>query len=340
MIKEKISQEIDNIKGYKDLNILATVGTTARDSIDFVVLPRRKALNFYSINFLVSDSKVAEQCFRFLDGKVKFILIDVEAKKKIDIENIARTNIKKSIIIPYKPNDVTLEAADLFLLNHFNLSIKHKNILIYGAGNLGTKLALRLAERGANIYMYSRNHNKVKQISDTLNLILPKYSTNKIKSISNTEDFSDYFDAIVSFIAADKVINKNIIFSLKKEALVLDGGINNYTPEFYFHSHQKLLKCFRLDVRLSFYYSLCPLLNDVKDFFTDIQGIGFIEEVRIVSGGIIGDSGDVVVDKINSPQQIIGIANGIGGLKDLDSYTHFDKYKIQKLQKKLPLNKE
>ena len=36
---------------------------------------------------------------------------------------------------------------------------------------------------------------------------------------------------------------------------------------------------------------------------------------NIVGGGYFGDKGDIVVDKINKPEQIIGISDGSGNIK-------------------------
>ncbi|WP_379948538.1 NAD(P)-binding domain-containing protein [Ectobacillus funiculus] len=332
MIKSKVLQELGSITD-NCLNTVATVGMTSRKSVEFAVLPRRKALGFEAINFLVSSSQAAEECLRILDGRVKYIFIDVEAKKNLNLEYIAENNVKSSVIIPYKPNDATVEAADLFLLQYFKEAVREKEILIYGAGNIAGKLALRLAERGSNVYVFSRDYKKVELISEALNFILPRYSVNKIIPIENIKAFTNSFDAVISFISAERVIDDDIICSLKEKALVLDGGINNFTPQFYEIASQKLLNCFRLDVRLGFLYTLLPLLDDVRAFFNDVQGKAFVDNITIVSGGIIGASGDIIVDNIKHPRQVIGIANGLGGLKDTNDYTVSDQENLTKVQK-------
>jgi hypothetical protein len=147
-IKEKVEKELESYSCDFEYKI-ATVGTTARESQPFAVLPRRKALGFEAINFLVVNPDYAEECFKLLDGAVKYILVDIELKKKIDLMQIAKRTVKQASLISYKPNDTTLEAADMFLRHYFNDELKGKKILVYGAGNLGSKLSLRLAERGA-----------------------------------------------------------------------------------------------------------------------------------------------------------------------------------------------
>ena len=43
-----------------------------------------------------------------------------------------------------------------------------KKILILGSGNIGSKVAIRLLESGGNIFLFRRNKNKLKKISEVL----------------------------------------------------------------------------------------------------------------------------------------------------------------------------
>lgn len=333
MNQSQILQEVQHVinKGEKTI---ATIGMTSRRSNDFAILPRRSAFGFEAINFLVSNEQAAKECLKLLDNKVKYIFIDVEAKKNVDLMKIAQQMIKTSKLVPYKPNDATLEACDLFILNYFHHFLHDRHLLIYGVGNIGTKLALRLAERGAKVYLYSRNVQKVESISTALNSILPKYTGSKITPLQKIS-FSNYFDGIISFISAEEIIDEKMIPSLKNKAFVLDGGINNFSKGFYKKRTEKCLNCYRLDVRLGFAYTLLPLFDNVNVFLKEIQGREVIDGVVIVSGGVIGQDGDIVVDKVVNPTQIVGVANGLGGLKHASDYTKEDQKNILKVQQAL-----
>ena len=58
-----------------------------------------------------------------------------------------------------------------------------------------------------------------------------------------------------------------------------------------------------------------------------------IGDIRLVSGGIIGENGVVVVDNYRNLQQILGVANGEGVFKTQLDET--DQQHINKLQKLL-----
>lgn len=333
-IKEKVEKELESYSCDFEYKI-ATVGTTARESQPFAVLPRRKALGFEAINFLVVNPDYAEECFKLLDGAVKYILVDIELKKKIDLMQIAKRTVKQASLISYKPNDTTLEAADMFLRHYFNDELKGKKILVYGAGNLGSKLSLRLAERGAEVFLDSRNKKKTAEIIQVLNYFIPQYSCSSIKSIDSYENFNDKMDVFIAFTSATNVITSSYLQFIKKEGLALDGGINNFTSDFIKGANEHRISCYRLDVRAAFPHTILFLIDYINNFYHKIQGEMVFGKVRVVAGGIIGNEGDIVVDRIHKPKQIVGIANGIGGLKIESEYTSNERQNMMKLKELL-----
>lgn len=326
----KIEQEINSFSCPFECRI-ATVGTTARESEQFAVLPRRSALGYEAINFLVTSPEDAAQSFLQLDSHVQFLFIDIESKKEIDLMSIAKKAVKKAEIIAYKPNDTTLEAADLFLRHYFLDDLANKNIMIYGAGNLGSKLALRLAERGSNIYLSSRNESKTKEIVKTLNYLLPKYSKNPIQLVTGQEDLSFKIDSLISFTSSSNVIPPSFASFIKKGGLALDGGINNFSPEFIIKANESTITCYRLDVRAAFPHTVLYLIDYIRDFYTNIQGEEKRNQIKLVAGGIIGNDGDIVVDRIKNPGQIVGVANGVGGLKAEKDLTGKNRQQINEI---------
>lgn len=331
-IKEKVLKEIESFNCEFNYRI-ATVGTTAREAESFAVLPRRKALGYEAINFLVINLESAEECLKLLDEKVRFILVDIESKKNIDLMEIAKRVVKKSMIISYKPNDTTLEAADMFLRHYFDEDLKDKNFLVYGAGNLGSKLSLRIAERGAQVYLDSRNKQKTMEIVNALNYLLPKYSKNHIKVIDDYSQLVNKMDVIIAFTSATNVISTTFLQYIKKNGLALDGGINNFTSDFIKGAIEQEINCYRLDVRAAFPHSVLFLNDYIRNFYQNVQGEKNINTVRLVAGGIIGNEGDIVVDSIKEPKQIVGIANGIGGLKLETEYTEKEKSNYEQIKK-------
>lgn len=320
---EELKREIKEVTKLGKKTILS-LSTTSKKSLQYVRVPNRKFQNYLSFGIVVHNKNEAWKIINELDGVVDIFLIDVEMKQDIDLMSQASLYAEKTKLIAYKPNDTTLESIDLFIRNHYNDKLLNKKVLIYGSGNLGAKCALRFAERGANVYLYGRNHDKVRAIVDGLNFILPKFNHHSIKQITSFIDIRD-FNLLISLVSADRVLGSEIISCLSDDALVVDIGINNFSEDFYQSIGSKNLQIWRLDVRIGFPYTLNSIFDEVQDFFRFTIGKKSIGSINIVSGGYIGNKGDIIVDSINRPEQIIGVANGIGGLLSESEYS--DKIK-------------
>jgi hypothetical protein len=310
------------------------IGSTARKSKSFSILPNRNINNKLAASILITDKCTCNNILELVDGKIPIILADIEGKQDLNIYALARNVIRHSKLLPYKPNDMTLEAADIMLNKHFNYDLINKNILIYGTGNLAGKLALRLSERNAKVTLTGRNHEKTVHLANLLNSLLPKFSLNPINVLSNEID-KNQFDSLVSFVSAERVINGDFMKYLSPNALVVDGGINNLSEEFIEKKNDKDLSIIRLDTRTGLSFLEAFINSFESEFFQSVAGEKKIDGVNCVAGGIIGSHGDIILDNISSPTQVVGIANGLGGLKDEGEYNSADKKQLSILQKRI-----
>jgi hypothetical protein len=323
----KVREELKFLQDVKN-KTTAIISMTARKSTDFRVLPRREALGYTAINFLVTALDQARECLVMVDGKVDYILIDIEQKQHVPLVEEARRIIKLSKIITCKPNDATIESCDLLVRHYFKDEIENKSVLVIGSGNLSTKTALRLAERQAKVSMYSRSYPKTKKIEEALNLVLPKYTLHTIHAMKELAEHHEPFDMIISFLSAENIVGAEYLRLIKQNTLVIDGGVNNFQASFIKDALKQGAACYRLDVRIAFIYNLLLLSSEVDSFFTQVMGRKTQHGFDFVSGGMIGNSGDIIVDRIISPTQIIGIADGYGGVKSKPAYTKEDERRM------------
>ncbi len=309
------------------LRTIATVSTTSGDSRKFVVLPRRQALGFSAICFQTSDAVSAKQCFEALDGRVEIILADAESKSAPNIWTIAWGVVSTSKLYPFKPNDSTIEAAMLTIRRHFDEVLLDRRILIFGNGNLAAKMALRLAEYGALVHMQGRNSAKVERLAQTLNSILPRQSGDRI--FAAPPQGRQPYDALISFVSISAAIGPEWAGEIVPKGLVMDGGIGNLSPKFFSAGRARELQMSRLDVRSGFAYTVLPLIEETRHFFETIRGTRKVGGIQFAAGGVIADRGTIVVDRIDKPTQLIGMADGAGGLFDT---LHLQPAERQKLQ--------
>lgn len=327
-----INNELGYLRSIKEKSI-GIISMTARKSSSLRTLPRRTALGFTAINFLVTEAEQARNCLLALDGQVEYILIDIEQKQNISLISEARRIIKTSKVITCKPNDATIESCDLLMRHHYNDELENKSVLVIGSGNLSTKIALRLAERQANVHLHSRSYQKTAQIAECLNLILPKFS----KPIQAIKTPKKKYNIIVSFLSADEIIGEEYLPLLSENSLIIDGGIKNFKSTFIKGALEKGITCYRLDVRIAFLYYLLFLSHEVESFFTHVMGrIEYQDKgYHLASGGIIGSMGDIIVDKVMKPTQVVGIADGLGGIKSETCYSYEEKNRVVEILKNL-----
>lgn len=319
-IYEALVKEWDYLAPHDNKAI--TISNTAKSQFDFKVLPRRYGNKTAVACFLVNDDNFLKETVNFFDGKVETIYVDVEQKQDIDLYNVSKALIHQSKLISVKPNDIAIESCDLLLRKMFDDNLSDKNIAVIGTGNLASKIALRIAERQANVYMEGRSRDKEQKITTGINYFLPAY-TNPIRTMKDWQGTS-HFDAVISFLSGPYWGEEQILPSIDQKTLIIDGGISNFSSKFI----QKMLHqgntISRLDVRFALPYQFLDGMPDTMVFYDDIYGVRHIGDYTIVAGGYIGSEGSIIVDQIKHPTQIIGVADGMGGVKDTENIKEND----------------
>lgn len=301
---------------------LIFLSTTSKHNKSYLRLPDKHVLNHYYPNFLVSNLKSLNNVINdYNEGDIYFVL-DTERKQGISLYHAASLENK----IDYKPNDLTMEAADLAILNYFNRDISNKDIGIYGTGNIAFKIALRLSERNARVHIFGRKQRKIKVCIDALEQVTFD------KELIHHGDKDSRLDSFVSFVSADEVISSDYNNLLKDNALCLDGGIGNFSKEFISTALENGHDVRRLDVRQSQEIMDGYINSRLNSQFSQIIGRDIINNHPVVAGGIMGIDGQIIIDRIVKPTRVIGIANGIGGVKNESDLSAEEHIKIQEVQ--------
>ncbi|WP_414052808.1 NAD(P)-binding domain-containing protein [Macrococcus animalis] len=312
-------------------NNLIFVGTTSNHGKDFIELPPKKIFGIECKNYSVNSEAVLYELFD-KNPEATFVL-DVEKKQKYSLINLVK-NYKNNVrFIDYKPNDITLEAADIAILKYYGYDLYGKSIGVYGTGNISFKLALRLVERNCNVFLYGRNEEKVKDICKVINNIT--FGNQFIEQ----GQFNEQLDCFVSFVSAKEIISSTYLDLLNADALCIDGGIGNFTKDFIEKANELGLNVRRLDVRQANEVLEGYIKSKLDNSFDAIIGKNTINDINIVAGGIIGKDSEIIVDRIDSPNRVIGVANGIGGLKSSDNLSKKDLERIENINEYIRENK-
>ena len=330
--------------------IVFSISTTAKQEQCPYLTPVRVCKDFVLGGCIIFDQKHLYSLLENIDGDVDIILSDSEKMitshiktvnngvvsqsshlGEVTISNICYQAIKKSHIFEFKPNDLTVNAAWSFLTQRLNY-LNGKKICILGSGNIGSKLALKLVECGAEVSIYRRNINKGKIIVNGLNLIKPERVANKIQFYSDAAKASSKADVLIGASSGSSIIDENIVKNLRRDCLIVDLGKNNLTENAIKIAIEYSMNIYRTDVTPaieSFVYELLKTQDNLKHSCGK-KDLGFC---NIVSGGYFGRRGDIVVDSIGNPIRVLGVAQGNGLLKPVLSAA--DKDNITRLKKSL-----
>jgi hypothetical protein len=259
----------------------------------------KKLLDYFEINDSVINNK-SRSCIEFgnISAAVRMVVPDNK-------------------IIEYKPNDITVDAVWTFLSIKLN-RLSGKKVAILGCGNIGFKLALKLVESGVNVVLVRRDSSKGVLMANSINMVKPKTTIATAIYNSSPLQASSFCDVLIGTANASvPIITWDMIQSMSPDGFVIDVGKGNVEDYAIKKSIEENIDIIRGDVTASLY----GFISHRQHMFDIIQHkIGRMEiesHVSIVSGGLLGRSGEVVVDNYSSPSIIYGVADGCGHMKTL-----------------------
>lgn len=115
-------------------------------------------------------------------------------------------------------------------------------------------------------------------------------------------------------VIADKidVYELNFHAGVKLVYDLMSGSINAKVAQYLL---DKGIEVIRLDGRPALASEVVSII-DAQNLTENIMGRGQVNNVTVIAGGFWGRVGDVVVNSIKNPTQVIGIADGKGGIKN------------------------
>ncbi|SVA88996.1 uncharacterized protein METZ01_LOCUS141850 [marine metagenome] len=330
-----------NLKKNKSEILVFMIGNTSQDLGEGrpYITPIRKLSNGYVFGSIVYSQAQAIILSAAIDGQVDFIFVDTEKKlpinKKPDhaplehfgmkhlnlnprglveygnISSVCSDVIKKSHMFAYKGNDMTIDTTWLFLIEKFR-ELSGKKILVFGAGNIGNKLALKLVECGCDVVLVTRKFSKSTNISKSLNKIKSQSVLSSISISDNPYDASFNVDAIIGCTNTEPVIDMQMIDNMSDEGAVIDIGKGTIHQDAIDLCNQKGIDIWRLDIT-AIVSSLISSSTSMQNLLNDSFGRKrLVDDVYIVSGGFMGSKYDIIVDSYTDPTSIIGVCKGSG----------------------------
>ena len=232
---------------------------------------------------------------------------------------------------------MTVDSIDLFLSHYYAKDIRGvggKKVAIIGAGNIGSKIALHLVERGAKVFLSRRNKKKLNTICSAINFIKPLSSREKVIGSSNM-NACEKADILIGSADGREVITLEMIKKIKNRAIIIDAGKGTISKDAIAYAKFRRQEIFRVDVSAAFEGLITKTMSMQK-----IIDNGFKEkrilETNVLSSGLLGNYGDIIVDNLIKTNFIYGISNGKGDF--LRKLNRKQLLKLKKIKSKLIKN--
>ena len=338
---KEIKKLIQSVKSRNRSNrkVFFFLGNTKKsENKRYFFTPIRESKNFIFFGAVVYNDNICKKILRYIDGKVDFVLVDIEKKvisknKRLGLVNIERSAkdvIKKSKLHVYKANDLAVGAAETLLNNLFlkdKRGLGGKKLLIFGVGNIGFKLALKFVESGALVYIFRRQKKLLLNFANTINKIKPEATISRVKILKVIPKDLSKFNIIISSTDNNDVIKMNQIEKVTKKNILIDVGKGNFSKDATNYLDKKNIIIYRLDTTSS-YFSYLENIIITNSLQSHVKFKRKIKKFKFIRQGIVGQKNDIIIDNINLPKKILGICDGEGGL-----YAHgqIEKLKIRNL---------
>jgi len=325
-----ILKEISCIASVQNKLTGFCIGNTRKlNNAELYFSPIRNTRQLVAGSVIVYSAEQAATIAQQIDGKVDYVLIDTEKKISSTFgdqcfenpERWIREVVHHSKVLTYKGNDLTVDSIESLIvqiLSSYPRGLSGKKAAIIGAGNIGSKLALKLVERGMNVTISRRDKEKLDAIVSAINIIKPFETIAKVFGSQDLLEAAIGVDLLVGLTGGQAMITAAMVEVVAPGAVLIDGGKGCFQKEAIALAESKDIPIYRADIRAGFEGHVATAL-EMERIVQNTIGRNKISGVNVVSGGLLGRSNEVVVDNLNDPQTIFGIADGLGDfIRNLD----------------------
>lgn len=286
--------------------------------------PLRETGNLIYAGVVVKDVCTALRAIELIDGKVDYIFVDSEKKiRKVyygrddygDIEKAIKEKALKSNIATYKGNDLGAEAIYL-LTERLSKGLGNMRVAVIGAGNLGSKVALKMIESGRETAVFRRDADKLKIIVDGLNNIKTESMLASASAAKSIADAIGGADVVIACANEKGIITKDCfgLMNVRGPRIIIDAGKGCFDEDFIKAAELQNINIYRTDVSIIQKNFFSAIIETDNIYSKPLGRKKLSNEITLVSLGLLGKYGEIIVDDISAPQKIIGISDGKGSL--------------------------
>src|SRR5580700_8175707 len=269
----------------------------------------------------LSSDEHLNEVLHAVEGRADVVLLDVDRKPfgPAKAAEAARTILKKTALLTYLDSRVWVEAVEDQVVRLLHEVLNDSEIVIAGDHPRSRFLALRFAERGAQVTLLQDPGQPpaVVPINQMRSLSL---EGEELKLSYMKADAGCGFDAlskanaVVVWPAGASWFNQRFAKHLTRKTYVLDAGIGTILPEGITEAQRRGCLLLRVNIWPALTGSLSAAHESLMET-REALGWEMLDGIPVVAGGAMGQSGDVIVDSVHHPTRVIGVCDGQGGVR-------------------------
>jgi hypothetical protein len=265
-------------------------------------------------NAEVATTDMAAVVAAAVDGCVDVVAVDLgrPTGRLRALPEAVGSKIRQSRLVIYSDEDAQVEAADAFLMRALPLPDQAR-VVICGASYISVQLALRLATRGVQVWIWRETPGEAARACDAVGALLATMVPAPPAGVWPWTRQVAGIDAVVGATGGGSRVPADPVAGLAPHGLLFDAGVGSLSGEAIEAARARAARLYRLDMRAGLAGAIAVAL-DTADLAGRIAGRDVVAGVPIVAGGLIGQRGDVVVDAIDVPTRVLGVADGCGHL--------------------------
>lgn len=337
LINPKLESLLQECRKQNKKSVFCFASTKNKSTKNYYFTTLRVSEEAICLCLMIQDLNHLKEMTDIIDGKVDYILYDAEVKFP-ELKNLPvklKTFVKKSKIVSFLGNKTTAHAATSFIQHHFRKmgqSSISGDVLIFGAGHLGSLIAQDLVETGCRVTLVRRSLDKAIANAEAINNLKSPFSEGLALAQSQSNLKSDSFDVIIACTNEPGSVGLELVKHTSSNCLFMDVGIGNFSVESleFISSRQQIV--YMANVLNSFNATLSFILKDEVTLSSPDHEK--VEGLEIYRSGVIAPKGAVVVDNISNTKAVFGVSTGTGSLFKEDDGEEY-KTKIAKAQKLL-----
>ena len=314
---EKVIVDIRNRAQHSGKKAVFCIGTTMNvGNEEYFFSSLREAEHYVCGNMMVSGVNDLPQIIEIIDGRIDEILIDVEKKKAAcsRMDAIIGRCVKKSKVSYFRGNLVAACAFEQIFLAycaHKGIDFADRRACVVGAGHLGAKIAQILLEYGMQVDLYDRNQSRARKVTEAITTMAASECRGKAYPVSTDTILKEKYLLIAGVTNGIPAVTVQMVERLENDGFLIDAGLKTVTEEAMSKAHKVAKPVFCLVATPGFNGMM--LSHFEADKIISSLGRRAVEgDFSLVSGGMMGEYGDVIVDDVVVPTKVIGVAKGDG----------------------------